>query len=320
MRCTPQPNRARRPLGELWKSYVVSRIAFSTAQKHSSRVVSRLCAWYFAREIRAPPAHIKYCEQSNHGTEALREPVAKRKRAGGGSMSRAALPDQCERCGAATRIFRVSLDEAVMLCSAREVCCVPTERSLEPFISCSLLAAEHFLNFRAHLRSTFLQCLWPLDVADDVDGLCVPASDPRVIAASATPLAPEPTGHHSQPPSVPQQQHPPMPPPPTRGLQSFGHDSDTSDELQHISNMLFQPSPACSPHLGPSPSMGPGMMRLPSIGGSLPTSVQSTPARGATLGADVGLPAFELPPSAVGPELPAALAARRPLPPECNST
>ena len=145
------------------------------------------------------------------------------------------------------------------------------------------------------------QCLWPLDVTDDLENLCVPASDPRV-AAGAGPLPADSTGYYFHPPPLPAQAQPPMPPPPTRGAHSFGADSDAADELQHISNMLFQPSPACSPHIGPSPGMGPGVMRLPSIGGSLPTSVQSTPARGATAGSDMGVDPFELPP-ALGPGL-----------------
>ena len=169
------------------------------------------------------------------------------------------------------------------------------------------------------------QCLWPLDATDDFEGLCLPTSDPRVMAAAATPLPMEPSGHelHRPPSSLPLR-HQPMPPPPTRGAHSFGGDSEASEELQRISNMLFQPSPACSPHLGPtSMPMAPGTMRLPSVGGSLPPSAQSTPARSShpaeALGGDAGPDsAFELPPAAGGQGLadfvPASLAARRPQP------
>ena len=175
--------------------------------------------------------------------------------------------------------------------------------------SSALADTSHFLPaFLSPPCDLCAQCLWPLNMIDDIDTLCLPASDPRVEASSAVPL------EAPQAPAAPQQQHLQhlMPPPPTHGTTSFGAESDASDELQRMSNVLFQPSPACSPYVTAQPP--PAMLRLPSVD-SLPPSTYLGPA-GSTgrLPADMftsdSLTAFELPPPAAN-----HIAAHRPRPP-----
>ena len=108
------------------------------------------------------------------------------------------------------------------------------------------------------------QCPWPLDAADDIDQFCLPAADPlvtRSLSATHVDIS------QPQPPAATAQ------------------DSSASDELQHISNMLFQPSPACSPSMH-----GVGVWRLPS-GDSLPPSTMLGPSGAAMMPLP---PAFEL--------------------------
>ena len=145
---------------------------------------------------------------------------------------------RCQRCGAATRFFLVNLQEAVLMCSMQEV-----RRALRrPETTSQPLT--HFCFFGIHFLSAS-QCVWPLDVVGEIDEVCLPASDPRVKSFTAAAAAHEP----ELPPPAAQQQV-----------------SSSSDELQHISNMLFQPSPACSPAVH-----GAAHYRLPT-GDSLPAS------------------------------------------------
>ena len=129
----------------------------------------------------------------------------------------------------------------------------------------------HFCFFGIHFLSAS-QCVWPLDVVGEIDEVCLPASDPRVKSFTAAAAAHEP----ELPPPAAQQQV-----------------SSSSDELQHISNMLFQPSPACSPAVH-----GAAHYRLPT-GDSLPASTTSSTLLGPSA---AGLPpAFELSPDATPP-------------------
>ena len=165
---------------------------------------------------------------------------------------------RCQRCGAATRFFLVNLQEAVLMCSMQEV-----RRALRrPETTSQPLT--HFCFFGIHFLSAS-QCVWPLDVVGEIDEVCLPASDPRVKSFTAAVAAHEP----ELPPPAAQQQV-----------------SSSSDELQHISNMLFQPSPACSPAVHGAP-----YYRLPT-GDSLPASTTSSTLLGPSA---TGLPpAFEL--------------------------
>lgn len=78
--------------------------------------------------------------------------------------------------------------------------------------------------------------MWPLDVVDDLEMVCLPATDLQVLrrgtssilADPSLPLAPE------LPRLLPQES------------------GSEVDELQHISNVLFQPSPAVTPACSPA--------------------------------------------------------------------
>ena len=151
------------------------------------------------------------------------------------------------------------------MCSMQEVRRAPRrpDTATQPFAHSCFVAID-FLSA--------LQCVWPLDVVGEIDEVCLPASDPRVRSSTAAAAAHEP----ELPPPAAQQQV-----------------SNSSDELQHISNMLFQPSPACSPAVH-----GAAHYRLPT-GDSLPASTTSSTLLGPSA---AGLPpAFELSPDATPP-------------------
>ena len=152
----------------------------------------------------------------------------------------------------------------------RRLCsCARIKRCAARAHAAILAQASHFCV--SSCRFSFAQCPWPLDVADDVDELCVSAADPRVCRQLATN-----EGGALQP----------LPPP--AAVQQDSSNS-ASDELQHISNMLFQPSPAITPACSPS-MHGVGVWHLPS-GDSLPPSTMLGP----TVAAMPSLPpAFEL--------------------------
>jgi hypothetical protein len=76
------------------------------------------------------------------------------------------LPDWCERCGAATRLFRVSLDEAVLLCSVQEVrlCCFVFMVIPLPLPLSTFCAATHSVAMKPHhdsSRPTFSARIFP---------------------------------------------------------------------------------------------------------------------------------------------------------------
>ena len=156
------------------------------------------------------------------------------------------------------------------------------------------------------------QCLWPLGDIDDLDAVCLPVSDPRVrrwrqsalsgslhadaqmtgndgnggaTAMSASSLQLGGLSHSANSPSA------------AAALPTVARDpsaeSDPDLELQRISNMLLQPSPACSPALAATA----WPLRLPT-GDSLPPSASLGPTGGTNpVPADIWA-AFELPPAA----------------------
>lgn len=145
------------------------------------------------------------------------------------------LPRVCERCGAAMRFYRCNLEQSVLLCSTR-------------------------------------QCLWPLDVAEDVGVLQLPFDDPRVTRMQR--LAPA-----------------------AAAAAAMGDE----DELEHIGNMLLRPSPAGSPAMAPAPH------RQHSTADSLPPSTSLGPVSRAH---DLTMLSLELPPPAAAASVDEAFAER----------
>lgn len=114
------------------------------------------------------------------------------------------------------------------------------------------------------------QCIWPLDVVEDVDTLCLPADDQRVLRRGTCRVPADP--------SIPDEPRP------------VQRAASEMDELQQFSNALFRPSPACSPAIC---GVSGHQMRLPT-GDSVPSSNILAPSQ-----ADHELPmmaSFELPP------------------------
>ena len=122
----------------------------------------------------------------------------------------------------------------------------------------------------ASLTFARVQCIWPLDAVDDVDSLCLPADDQRVLRRGTCRVPADP--------SIPDEPRP------------VQRASFEVDELQQFSNALFRPSPACSPAIC---GVSGYQMRLPT-GDSVPSSSILAPSR-----ADLEPPmmgSFELPP------------------------
>ena len=85
------------------------------------------------------------------------------------------LPDWCGRCGAATRLFRVSLDEAVLLCSVQEVrvCCFFHGHTTTLAALHTFCAATHSITMKPYhdsSRPTFSTRIFPC-VVHSVCGL-----------------------------------------------------------------------------------------------------------------------------------------------------
>jgi len=176
------------------------------------------------------------------------------------------LPSACLRCSAPSRLFHTTVDQVVLLCSDKE-------------------------------------CAWPLDEADDIDAYCFPATDGRVIRHAAAARQQqlvqqqhqqqrvrEACGAQSSAMLLSTSSQAMLPPPVHRGA------SSELDELQRISNMLLQPSPACSPAVHPG---APTLHQLPSVD-SLPSSSLLAPSQH-----EMAMAAFELPPAFPDPVNPA---------------
>ena len=198
-----------------------------------------------------------------------------------------ALPSICERCGSSMNFFMMNLEQAVLLCSDQNVRCGPFALFLPRIALCH---PSHHVDMRVTDLCVSVclcpQCLWPLGDIDDLDAVCLPVSDPRVrrwrqsalsgslhadaqmtgndgnsgaTAMSASSLQLGGLSHSANSPSA------------AAALPTVARDpsaeSDPDLELQRISNMLLQPSPACSPALAATA----WLPRLPT-GDSLPPS------------------------------------------------